>query len=88
MDKTKELLDLKKKQMIEEQESKDQSFLPTAPIGTPPLDTEIFTASRVYPTNSGTQDQATGLSETEMAYLSPEEQMIAKRQNEGIGSLA
>ena len=74
--------------MIEERENKDQSFLPTAPIGTPPLDTEIFAASRVSPTFSGTPDQATGLSETEMAYLSPEEQVIAQRQNQGIGSLA
>ena len=72
----------------EQIEDQNQSFLPTAPIGTPPLDTEIFAASRVSPTFSGTPDQATVLSETEMAYLSPEEQVIAQRQKEGIGSLA
>jgi len=88
MDRTKELIDLKKLQREEERENKDQSFLPTAPIGTPSLDTEIFASSRVSPTFSGTQDQATGLSETEMAYLSPEEKVIAQRQKEGIGSLA
>ena len=59
----------------------------TVPIGTPPLDTEIFTASRVYPTNSGTIDQNTGLTRNQTALLSPGEQEIAKRSNQGIGSL-
>ena len=60
----------------------------SAPIGTPPLETEIFTASRVYPTNSGSVDQATGLTGTQEAVLDPLEQQIAKRQNQGLGSLA
>ena len=61
----------------------------TAPIGTPPLKTEIFTASRVYPTISGSQvNQQTGLTGTQEALLSPTEKLIAKRQNEGLGSLA
>ena len=59
----------------------------SVPIGTPPLDTEIFTASRVYPTNSGTVDQTTGLTRNQTALLSPGEQEIAKRANQGIGSL-
>ena len=59
----------------------------SVPIGTPPLDTEIFTASRVYPTNSGTVDQTTGLTRNQTALLSPGEQEIAKRSNQGIGSL-
>ena len=58
------------------------------PINTPPIDTEIFTASRVSPTISGTVDQTTGLTGTESALLSPFEKEIAKRQNQGIGSLA
>ena len=61
----------------------------TAPIGTPPLKTEIFTASREYPTISGSQvNQQTGLTGTQEALLSPTEKLIAKRQNEGLGSLA
>ena len=59
----------------------------SVPIGTPSLDTEIFTASRVYPTNSGTIDQTTGLTRNQTALLSPGEQEIAKRANQGIGSL-
>jgi hypothetical protein len=80
---TKELIDLKKKQRD------DQSFLPSTPLEAPKLDTQISTASRVSPTISGTVDQNTGLTGTETALLSPLEQEIAKRRNQGgIGSLA
>ena len=58
------------------------------PIGTPSVDNEIFTASRVSPTISGTVDQTTGLTGTQSALLSPLEQEIAKKKNQGIGSLA
>ena len=60
----------------------------SVPINTPPIDTEIFTASRVSPTISGTVDQTTGLTGTQSALLSPLEQEIAKKRNQGIGSLA
>ena len=75
-------------QQVEELEKDDQSFVPTAPIGTPELKPENFTASRVYPTNSGTINQTTGLTRNQTALLSPGEQEIARRQNQGIGSLA
>ena len=80
------LLDQQKKirDRILENRNNQKSSLP---IGTPPLDTEIFTASRVYPTNSGTVDQTTGLTRNQTALLSPGEQEIAKRANQGIGSL-
>ena len=84
----KELRELKKLQREELKEIDDQSFVPTAPIGTPELKPENFTASRVYPTNSGTIDQTTGLTRNQTALLSPGEQEIARRQNQGIGSLA
>ena len=58
------------------------------PLNAPPVDNEIFTASRVSPTISGTVDKTTGLTGTQTALLSPAEQEIAKRQNQGIGSLA
>ena len=87
----KERIDREKK-MFEENREKLQNQKSSVPINTPPLETEIFTASRVYPTNSGsgggsTVDQTTGLTGTQTALLSPEEQEIAKRQNQGIGSL-
>ena len=85
---TKELIDLKKKQIETERENKNQSSLPTAPIGTPDLNMENFTASRESPTFSGTVDQVSGLTDTQTALLSPEEQVIARRQNQGLGSLA
>ena len=75
-------------EQIEEKEKQEQSFLPSTPIGTPNVDTQISTASRVSPTISGTVDQTTGLTGTESALLSPFEKEIAKRQNQGIGSLA
>ena len=79
------------KQRLKEQRELYQDRLKnqksSVPIGTPPLDTEIFTASRVYPTNSGTIDQTTGLTRNQTALLSPGEQEIAKRSNQGIGSL-
>ena len=80
------LLDQQKKirDRILENRNNQKSSLP---IGTPPLDTEIFTASRVYPTNSGTVDQTTGLTRNQTALLSPGEQEIVKRSNQGIGSL-
>ena len=81
-----EQIDLKKQQIQEERDN--QSFLPTAPIGTPELNFKNFTASRTSPTFSGNIDQSTGLTGTQTALLSPEEQEIAKRQNQGIGSLA
>ena len=84
----KELRELKKLQREELKEIDDQSFVPTAPIGTPELKPENFTASRVYPTNSGTINQTTGLTRNQTALLSPGEQEIARRQNQGIGSLA
>ena len=72
-----------------ELEKDDQSFLPSTPLEAPKLDTQISTASRVSPTISGTVDQNTGLTGTETALLSPLEQEIAKRRNQGgIGSLA
>ena len=58
------------------------------PLNAPPIDTEVFTASRVSPTISGTVDKTTGLTGTESALLSPLEQEIAKKKNQGIGSLA
>ena len=59
------------------------------PLNAPPIDTEVFTASRVSPTISGTVDQNTGLTGNETALLSPFEKEIAKRRNQGgIGSLA
>ena len=85
---------LMKEQIKEEAEGyqqsiKDQQSKATAPIGTPPLETEIFTASRVSPTISGTQiDQQTGLTGTQEALLDPMEKLIAQRQNQGLGSLA
>ena len=88
--------DLEKEQKILEQQLENEQrqiekelrgAKPTVPIGTPPLDTEIFTASRVYPTNSGTIDATTGLTRNQTALLSPGEQEIAKRTNQGIGSL-
>jgi hypothetical protein len=86
---TKELLELKKLQRAEEREKGDQSFLPSTPLEAPTLDTQISTASRVSPTISGTVDQNTGLTGNETALLSPFEQEIAKRRNQGgIGSLA
>ena len=86
---TKELLELKKLQRAEEREKDDQSFLPSTPLEAPTLDTQISTASRVSPTISGTVDQNTGLTGNETALLSPFEQEIAKRRNQGgIGSLA
>ena len=85
---TKELIDLKKKQIETERENKNQSSLPPAPIGTQDLNMENFTASRESPTFSGTVDQVSGLTDTQTALLSPEEQVIARRQNEGLGSLA
>jgi hypothetical protein len=84
----KELRELKKLQREELKEIDDQSFVPTAPIGTPELKPENFTASRVYPTNSGTIDQTTGLTKNQSALLSPMEKEIARRNNQGIGSLA
>ena len=84
MDDTKEQLEKKMDQI----KNKNQSFLPSAPIGTPELNMENFTASRTSPTFSGNIDQSTGLTGTQTALLSPEEQEIAKRQNQGIGSLA
>ena len=72
----------------EKTEDAKESFLPSTPIGTPNVDTQISTASRVSPTISGTVDQTTGLTGTESALLSPFEKEIAKRQNQGIGSLA
>ena len=80
------LLDQQKKirDRILENRNNQKSSLP---IGTPPLDTEIFTASRVYPTNSGTIDQTTGLTRTQTALLSPGEQELAMRTNQGSGSL-
>ena len=86
LDRTKELIDIKKKQF--KNQADDQSFVPTAPIGTPELKPENFTASRVYPTNSGTIDQTTGLTKNQSALLSPMEKEIARRNNQGIGSLA
>jgi len=66
----------------------DQSKV-SAPIGTPPLESEIFTASRVSPTFSGSQvNKMTGLTQTQEALLNPEEKLIAQRQNQGLGSLA
>jgi len=88
IEETEELLDIKKKQFKEQMEKDDQSFVPTAPIGTPELKPENFTASRVYPTNSGTIDQTTGLTKNQSALLSPMEKEIARRNNQGIGSLA
>ena len=84
MDDTKEQINLKMDQI----KNKNQSFLPSAPIGTPELNMENLTASRVYPTNSGNVDKATGLTDTQEAVLTPFEKQIAKRQNQGIGSLA
>ena len=84
MDDTKEQIDLKMDQI----KNKDQSFLPSAPIGTPELNFKNFTASRTSPTFSGNIDQSTGLTGNQRALLSTEEQEIAKRQNQGIGSLA
>ena len=62
----------------------------SAPIGTPGLDSEIFTASRVSPTFSGSQvNQQTGLTGTQEALLNdPLDKLIAKKQNQGIASLA
>ncbi len=83
-----------KEQIQEEAEGyeksiKDQQSKVTAPIGTPPLETEIFTASRVYPTISGSEvNQASGLTGTEEALLDPMEKLIAQRQNQGLGSLS
>ena len=72
----------------EESVDKLQSKAP-APIGTPSLDTEIFASSRVSPTFSGSQvNQQTGLTGTQEALLNdPLDKLIAKRQNEGLGSL-
>ena len=84
--KSEELDEIKDKQ--EQIEDAKESFLPSTPIGTPNMDTQISTASRVSPTISGTVDQTTGLTGTESALLSPFEKEIAKRQNQGIGSLA
>jgi hypothetical protein len=78
---------IEKEQELREERINKLEGKQTVPIGTPPLDTEIFTASRVYPTNSGTIDQTTGLTRNQTALLSPGEQEIAKRTNQGIGSL-
>ena len=76
-------------QKLKKQQKDDQSFLPSTPLEAPTLDTQISTASRVSPTISGTVDQNTGLTGNETALLSPFEQEIAKRRNQGgIGSLA
>jgi hypothetical protein len=80
---------IEEEQKLREERSKkfeDQSKAPI-PLNAPPVDTEIFTASRVSPTISGTVDQNTGLTGTESAVLSPLEQQIAKKRNQGIGSL-
>ena len=68
----------------------DQQSKAPAPIGTPGLDSEIFTASRVSPTFSGSQvNQQTGLTGTQEALLNdPLDKLIAKKQNQGIASLA
>jgi len=79
---------IEKEQELREKRINQLEGKQTVPIGTPPLDTEIFTASRVYPTNSGTIDQTTGLTRNQTALLSPGEQEIARRQNQGIGSLS
>ena len=81
------LMEIQEQQM-EELEKDDQSFVPTAPIGTPELKPENSTASRTYPTNSGTIDQRTGLTKNQSALLSPMEKEIARRNNQGIGSFA
>ena len=83
-----EFLALKEKQLEDQWEKDNQSSLPTAPIGTPDLNMENFTASRESPTFYGTLDQVSGLTDTQTALLSPEEEVIAKRQNQGLGSLA
>ena len=74
---------------LREERSKKIEGESKAPISlnAPPVDTEIFTTSRVSPTISGTVDQNTGLTGTESAVLSPFEQQIAKKRNQGIGSL-
>ena len=77
------------KEFKERQKNIENKKVSSAPIGTPPLETEIFTASRVYPTISGSEvNQASGLTGTEEALLDPMEKLIAQRQNQGLGSLA
>ena len=86
-----ELMEEKIKEDAEgyEKSIKDQQSKTTAPIGTPPLNNEIFAASRVYPTISGSQvNEQTGLTGTQEALLDPTEKLIAQRQNQGLGSLA
>jgi hypothetical protein len=80
----------REKKLIESEKRLDEKqSKTTAPIGTPPLETEIFTASRVYPTISGSEvNQASGLTGTEEALLDPMEKLIAQRQNQGLGSLS
>jgi len=73
--------------MLFQESIKDQKSSAPIPLNAPPVDTEIFTASRVSPTISGTVDQTTGLTGTQSALLSPFEQQIAKKRNQGIGSL-
>ena len=78
----------KKQRKSDTKKSKIKSKAPI-PLNAPPVDTEIFTASRVSPTISGTVDQTTGLTGTlNPLVLSPLEQQIAKKKNQGIGSLA
>ena len=81
----------KEKKLIEsEKRLEDKQSQAPAPIGTPGLDSEIFTASRVSPTFSGSQvNQQTGLTGTQEALLNdPLDKLIAKKQNQGIASLA
>ena len=83
-------LKLEEEQKLREERMEKIEGESKAPISlnAPPVDTEIFTTSRVSPTISGTVDQNTGLTGTESALLSPLEQEIAKKKNQGIGSLA
>ena len=77
------------KEFKERQKNIENKKVSSAPIGTPPLESEIFTASRVSPTFSGSQvNEMTGLTQTQEALLNPEEKLIAQRQNQGLGSLA
>ena len=78
-----------RKGIEEQRENLNKQSKVTAPIGTPGLDNEIFTASRVSPTFSGTEvNQQTGLTGTQEALLNdPLDKLIAKKQNQGIASL-
>ena len=84
--------DKESEEMIEgyQKTIRDQHSKAPAPIGTPALDNEIFAASRVSPTFSGSQvNQQTGLTGTQEALLNdPLDKLIAKKQNQGIASLA